>query len=117
MFLLDGVVARYLFVPLAEAVVFCHAGLVHPLTNASFLRLADCNLLKAKHLETESEKTIFGPSATRGSKKGFRVSFENAYSGLLTSLVAHRKLFIPAFLGACLCGVFLVPWLGQDFFS
>jgi multidrug efflux pump subunit AcrB len=43
-------------------------------------------------------------------------SIRNAYSKLLASLVAHRKLFIPAFLGTCLCGVFLVPWLGQDFF-
>ena len=23
---------------------------------------------------------------------------------------------MPGFLGLCLCGLFLVPWLGQDFF-
>jgi multidrug efflux pump subunit AcrB len=30
--------------------------------------------------------------------------------------VLNRKLFVPAFLGICLCGFLLVPWLGQDFF-
>jgi multidrug efflux pump subunit AcrB len=35
---------------------------------------------------------------------------------LLTGLLANRKLFVPGFLGLCLCGFLLVPWLGQDFF-
>src|SRR3984957_15073495 len=70
-------------------------------------------LLKAKHHEP-NPKNIFA-RLQHGFEKGFE-SVRNGYSGLLTSLVAHRKLFIPAFLGACLCGVFLVPWLGQDFF-
>src|ERR1700722_10659097 len=70
-------------------------------------------LLKAKHHEP-NPKNIFA-RLQHGFEKGFE-SVRNGYSGLLSSLVAHRKLFIPAFLGACLCGVFLVPWLGQDFF-
>src|ERR1700722_13285402 len=70
-------------------------------------------LLKAKHHEP-NPKNIFA-RLQHGFEKGFE-SVRNGYSGLLTSLVAHRKLFIPAFLGACLCGIFLVPWLGQDFF-
>ena len=35
---------------------------------------------------------------------------------LLTRLVFHRKLFIPIFLGLCLCAGILIPFLGQDFF-
>jgi multidrug efflux pump subunit AcrB len=35
---------------------------------------------------------------------------------LLTRLVTHRKIFIPAFLGLCLSVFLLAPWLGQDFF-
>jgi len=110
MFLLDGV-ARYLFVPLAEAVVFAMLA-SYPLSRTLVPTLA-MYLLKAKRHEP-NPKNIFA-RLQHGFEKGFE-SVRNAYSGLLTSLVAHRKLFIPAFLGACLCGVFLVPWLGQDFF-
>jgi multidrug efflux pump subunit AcrB len=110
MFLLDGV-ARYLFVPLAEAVVF--AMLASYVLSRTLVPTLAMYLLKAKRHEPNPQN-IFA-RLQQGFEKGFE-SVRNAYSGLLTSLVAHRKLFIPAFLGACLCGVFLVPWLGQDFF-
>ena len=110
MFLLDGV-ARYLFVPLAEAVVF--AMLASYVLSRTLVPTLAMYLLKTKRHEP-NPKNIFA-RLQYGFEKGFE-SVRNAYSGLLTGLVAHRKLFIPAFLGACLCGVFLVPWLGQDFF-
>ncbi len=110
MFLLDGV-ARYLFVPLAEAVVF--AMLASYILSRTLVPTLAMYLLKAKHHEPNL-KNLFA-RLQYGFEKGFD-SVRNAYSGLLTSLVDHRKLFIPAFLGTCLCGVFLVPWLGQDFF-
>ena len=110
MFLLDGV-ARYLFVPLAESVVF--AMLASYVLSRTLVPTLAMYLLKARSHEP-NQKNIFA-RLQHGFEKGFE-SLRNAYSGLLTSLVAHRKLFIPAFLGACLCGVFLVPWLGQDFF-
>src|ERR1700730_12004342 len=110
MFLLDGV-ARYLFVPLAEAVVF--AMLASYVLSRTLVPTLAMYLLKAKHHEP-NPKNIFA-RLQHGFEKGFE-SVRTAYNGLLTGLVAHRRLFIPAFLGACLCGVFLVPWLGQDFF-
>jgi multidrug efflux pump subunit AcrB len=110
MFLLTGV-ARYLFVPLAEAVVF--AMLASYVLSRTLVPTLAMYLLKAKHHEP-NPKNIF-PRLQHGFETGFE-SVRNAYHGLLTRLVAHRKLFIPAFLGACLCGAFLVPWLGQDFF-
>ena len=110
MFLLDGV-ARYLFVPLAEAVVF--AMLASYVLSRTLVPTLAMYLLKARSHEPK-QKNIFA-RLQHGFEKGFE-SLRNAYSGLLTSLVAHRRLFIPAFFGACLCGVFLVPWLGQDFF-
>jgi multidrug efflux pump subunit AcrB len=110
MFLLDGV-ARYLFVPLAESVVF--AMLASYVLSRTLVPTLAMYLLKARSHEP-NQKNIFA-RLQHGFEKGFE-SLRNAYSGLLTSLVAHRKLFIPTFLGACLCGVFLVPWLGQDFF-
>ena len=110
MFLLDGV-ARYLFVPLAEAVVF--AMLASYVLSRTLVPTLAMYLLKARSHEP-NQKNIFA-RLQHGFEKGFE-SLRNAYSGLLTRLVAHRKLFISAFFGACLCGVFLVPWLGQDFF-
>ena len=110
MFLLDGV-ARYLFVPLAESVVF--AMLASYVLSRTLVPTLAMYLLKARSHEP-NQKNVFA-RLQYGFEKGFE-SLRNAYSGLLSSLVAHRKLFIPAFLGACLCGVFLVPWLGQDFF-
>jgi multidrug efflux pump subunit AcrB len=110
MFLLSGV-ARYLFVPLAEAVVF--AMLASYVLSRTLVPTLAMYLLKAKHHEPDP-RNIFARL-----QQGFETGFDwvrNAYRGLLTNLVARRKLFIPAFLGACLCGGFLVPWLGQDFF-
>jgi multidrug efflux pump subunit AcrB len=110
MFLLDGV-ARYLFVPLAEAVVF--AMLASYVLSRTLVPTLAMYLLKTSNHEP-NQKNIFA-RLQHGFEKGFE-SIRNAYSELLASLVAHRKLFIPAFLGTCLCGVLLVPWLGQDFF-
>ena len=110
MFLLDGV-ARYLFVPLAEAVVF--AMLASYVLSRTLVPTLAMYLLMAKR-HGPNPQNIFA-RLQHGFEKGFE-SVRNAYSGLLTRLVVHRKRFVPAFLGACLCGVFLVPWLGQDFF-
>ena len=110
MFLLDGV-ARYLFVPLAEAVVF--AMLASYVLSRTLVPTLAMYLLQAKHHEP-NPTNIFG-RLQRGFEAGFE-SVRNAYRGLLTTLVARRKLFIPAFLGVCLFGGVLVPWLGQDFF-
>ena len=110
MFLLTGV-ARYLFVPLAEAVVF--AMLASYVLSRTLVPTLAMYLLKAKHHEP-NPKNVFA-RLQLAFETGFE-SVRNAYRGLLTSFVAHRRLFIPAFLGACLCGAFLVPWLGQDFF-
>jgi multidrug efflux pump subunit AcrB len=52
-------------------------------------------------------------------QKRFEKGFErlrNSYRGVLTQSVEARRVFIPAFLGICLCAFLLVPWLGQDFF-
>jgi multidrug efflux pump subunit AcrB len=52
-------------------------------------------------------------------QKGFEAAFDHVrgfYHDLLTKFVVHRKIFIPVFLGLCLCTFLLVPWLGQDFF-
>src|SRR5215469_14615583 len=110
MFLLTGV-ARYLFVPLAEAVVF--AMLASYVLSRTLVPTLAMYLLKAKHHEP-NPTNIFG-RLQRGFEAGFE-SVRNAYRGLLTILLATRKFFVPGFLGLCLGGFLLLPWLGQDFF-
>ena len=62
--------------------------------------------------------------SARALARHSRVHFErvfdrlrNAYRALLTRVVHRRAVFIPAFLLGCVAiFVFLLPWLGQDFF-
>ena len=111
MFLLGGV-ARYLFVPLAEAVVF--AMIASYILSRTLVPTMALYLLRAKHHDdrpTRNPFTLF--------QRGFERHFERLrgnYQGLLSRLVARRLLFIPVFLGACLLAFLLVPWLGEDFF-
>ncbi|MBV9873440.1 MAG: efflux RND transporter permease subunit [Verrucomicrobia bacterium] len=110
MFLLTGV-ARYLFVPLAEAVVF--AMLASYVLSRTLVPTLAMYLLKT-HGHGSQSSSIFAKI-----QRSFEAGFErvrNAYSGLLTALLRNRKLFLPGFLGLCLAGFLLLPWLGQNFF-
>lgn len=110
MFLLDGV-ARYLFVPLAEAVVF--AMLASYVLSRTLVPTLATYLLKAKGHRSAS------PNLFDRIQRAFERGFEQVravYQSLLTGLLANRKLFIPGFLSLCLGGFLLLPWLGQDFF-
>jgi multidrug efflux pump subunit AcrB len=111
MFFLSGV-ARYLFVPLAEAVVF--AMLASYLLSRTVVPTLAMYLLKAKQR---------GPATLRNPLVRFQRAFErgferlrNAYYSLLKALVDRRALFVPVFLLTCAAAFLLVPWLGQDFF-
>jgi multidrug efflux pump subunit AcrB len=111
MFFLSGV-ARYLFVPLAEAVVF--AMLASYILSRTLVPTLAMYLLKAKQR---------GGGSSRNPLVRFQQAFErgferlrNAYHALLTALVHRRALFIPTFLATCAAAFLLVPWLGQDFF-
>jgi multidrug efflux pump subunit AcrB len=111
MFLLSGV-ARYLFVPLAEAVVF--AMLASYILSRTLVPTLAMYLLKAKQHDLASS-----PNPLVRFQLAFERGFErlrNAYHALLTTLVHRRLLFVPVFLLACAVAFLLVPWLGQDFF-
>jgi multidrug efflux pump subunit AcrB len=111
MFFLSGV-ARYLFVPLAESVVFAMLA-SYILSRTLVPTLAMYLLNRREH----SEKALRNPFVRfqRAFENGFE-KVRNNYRRLLESVVSHRKVFIPAFLLACLSVFLLVPWLGQDFF-
>jgi multidrug efflux pump subunit AcrB len=115
MFLLAGV-ARYLFVPLAEAVVF--AMLASYLLSRTLVPTLAMYLFKP-HVHEEHPR----PPAAWNIPARVQLSFErllermrNSFRGMLAICVAHRGLFIPLFLLACAATFLLAPWLGQDFF-
>src|SRR5580765_6130632 len=111
MFLLSGV-ARYLFVPLAEAVVF--AMLASYFLSRTLVPTMALYLLKPKdhHAATSRNPFVrFQDSFERGFE-GLRLGYQR----LLTTLVHRRFMFVPVFLLLCLSAWALVPWLGENFF-
>ncbi|HXO37332.1 MAG TPA: efflux RND transporter permease subunit, partial [Candidatus Acidoferrum sp.] len=115
MFLLTGV-ARYLFVPLAEAVVF--AMLASYLLSRTLVPTMAKYFLKAHTQENEHEAGSSKNPLVR-FQAWFEHGFENirsAYRGLLETLIDHRRVFVGGFLLACFLSFALYPWLGQDFF-
>jgi multidrug efflux pump subunit AcrB len=111
MFLLQGV-ARYLFMPLAEAVVF--AMLASYFLSRTLVPTMAMYLLRPKaHAATRSRNPLV--IFQRGFERGFERT-RHAYRDLLTLLVRRRGVFIPGFLACCLALFALGPWLGQDFF-
>jgi multidrug efflux pump subunit AcrB len=111
MFLLNGV-ARYLFVPLAEAVVF--AMLASYVLSRTLVPTMALYLLRPKtHGEGRSRNPLVR------LQQGFEHGFEHlrrAYHGALVVLVRRRGVFLPVFLLGCVSVFVLLPWLGQDFF-
>jgi CzcA family heavy metal efflux pump len=111
MFFLGGV-ARFLFVPLAEAVVF--AMLASYLLSRTLVPTLAMYLLRAKEHGDDAAKGIFAHF-----QQGFERIFDRVrerYHSLLQGLVFRRRIFIPSFLGLCLAAFILVPFLGEDFF-
>ncbi|HEX4230251.1 MAG TPA: efflux RND transporter permease subunit [Bryobacteraceae bacterium] len=111
MFFLSGV-ARYLFVPLAEAVMF--AMLASYVLSRTLVPTLAMYLLRAKEHVSRRTHNPF---------KLFQRAFERAfeavradYQALLTTMVYRRSIFVPVFLLVCLSAAALVPSLGQDFF-
>ena len=116
MFFLTGV-ARYLFVPLAEAVVFAML--------ASYLLSRTLVPTMAKYLlRTEDTELGEGRTGSRNPLVRMQVRFEHAferfregYHRFLGLCLHHRSWFLGGFFAACLASLlFLTPWLGRDFF-
>lgn len=116
MFFLTGV-ARYLFVPLAEAVVF--AMLASYLLSRTLIPTLVMYLLK-NYVHDHGEQD---PERKRGFFKrfarGFQVRFDrlrNSYVQTLEWCLEHRQMVIGCFLAFCLVSLGLVFFLGEDFF-
>src|SRR5262252_4276468 len=102
MFFLTGV-ARYLFVPMAEAVVF--AMLASYVLSRTLVPTMAKYLLKAQHHHVEPG----------WFDRGF-ARFRDAYRRFLAGVLENRGVFATVFLAACVASLVLVRWVGQDFF-
>ena len=110
MFFLAGV-SKFLFVPLAEAVVFAML--------ASYFFSRTIVPTMALYLLRSGERNPGQRSFLSRVQAGFERGFERLrlfYQLLLTTVVHQRAVFIPAFLLICLSAFLLMPWLGQNFF-
>ncbi len=116
MFLLSGV-ARYLFMPLAEAVVF--AMLASYLLSRTVVPTMARYLLH-EHDAAEMERRKSSRNPLTQFYLAFETRFEqmrHGYTRILTVCVDHAGLFLILFVAFAAASVLLLtPWLGQDFF-
>ena len=113
MFFLTGV-ARYLFVPLAEAVVF--AMLASYVLSRTLVPTLAMYMLKVDgHHASEPGAWNLPARFQKAFERGFN-RFRDEYRRYLEACVRHRAWFMPAFMAVCAATFLLAPWLGQDFF-
>ena len=110
MFFLAGV-SKFLFVPLAEAVVF--AMLASYFFSRTIVPTMALYLLRSG--EHRPGQSSFLSRVQASFERGFE-RLRLSYQLLLTAAVHRQAMFIPAFLLICLSAFLLVPWLGQNFF-
>jgi CzcA family heavy metal efflux pump len=115
MFFLNGV-ARFLFVPMAEAVIF--AMISSFILSRTLVPTMAKFLLKPHALgEHEHESQARGPLGR--FQRGFEARFEKVragYHGLLELALTHRRAFVTGFLSFVVISFGLVPFLGRNFF-
>lgn len=110
MFFLSGV-AKYLFAPFAEAVIFAMLA-SYVLSRTLVPTMA--NYLLHKHGELEQKSFITG---IHNRFEHYFDRFRLRYELLLTWVLENSKLFIFYFLGFLLLSIVLItPWLGSNFF-
>jgi multidrug efflux pump subunit AcrB len=114
MFLLSGV-ARFLFLPLAKAVVF--AMLASYVLSRTIVPTMAKYLLKNQRAHDENAP-MRNPFVRfqRRFEAGFE-RFREAYHRLLVAILDHRRAFLAGFFAACPASLaIIVPFLGQNFF-
>ncbi|PBC06287.1 efflux RND transporter permease subunit [Mesorhizobium sp. WSM3860] len=115
MFFLDGI-ARFLFVPMAEAVMF--AMISSFILSRTFVPTL-CNYLLKPHVDHggHGKPRSYNPLVL--FQRGFEATFERirvGYHSLLELVLGRRVVFVAGFM-ACVMGSFLLtPYLGRNFF-
>ena len=114
MFFLEGV-SRFLFVPMAEAVMFAMAS-SFILSRSLVPTMA--NYLLKPHVAGEAHAPASRNLLVR-FQQGFERRFERirkAYKDLLVLAVSHSRVFMTGFMAIVLLSFLLVPMLGSNFF-
>ncbi len=111
MFFLTGV-AKFLFVPLAEAVSF--AMLASYLLSRTLIPTLVMYIMRGHEHRAEAPKSALG-RFQRGFERKFE-EFRRGYEQLLETTIEHRGLFVACFLAFCLLSLGLFFFLGEDFF-
>jgi multidrug efflux pump subunit AcrB len=116
MFSLSGV-ARYLFVPLAEAVMF--AVIASYVLSRTLVPTMIMWFERRRHERAAATHAPFwiGPlvALQQNFEKAFN-RFRAAYADLLGKVLRRRAAFAVGFLSFCVATWLLVPFLGQNFF-
>jgi multidrug efflux pump subunit AcrB len=118
MFFLSGV-ARFLFVPMAESVIFAMI--------FSFLLSRTLVPTMAKYLLRMHVERVGGANGEPPRSKNPLVRFQHGfeerftrmragYHGLLALAIEHRRLFVAGFVGFIAISFLLAPFLGRNFF-
>jgi CzcA family heavy metal efflux pump len=120
MFFLQGI-ARFLFVPMAEAVIF--AMICSFILSRTLVPTMSKYLLKphAPSVDEHGHAVHQAPSRNPlvNFQRGFERRFENFRSGyieLLKLALLHRKVFVTGFLLFIAASFLLSPFLGRNFF-
>ena len=112
MFFLTGV-ARYLFVPMAEAVVF--AMLASYLLSRTLIPTMVMYLLRGHEEDSHKAPTTFFGRLQAGFDRWFG-ELRDSYRAVLESVMQHRRIFVAAFLAVCVLSGGLTFFIGRDFF-
>jgi CzcA family heavy metal efflux pump len=113
MFFLTGI-ARYLFVPLAEAVIFAMLA-SYFLSRTLVPTLAKYWLQKHSAPDHTAENTSWLDRLHGAFNRGFHAMRQD-YQLALNRVIGRRKLFLFAAIVVVGLSSLLVPWLGRDFF-
>ena len=108
MFFLTGV-ARFLFVPLAEAVSF--AMLASYLLSRTLIPTLVMYIMRGHEHRAAGPKTLLG-RFQRGFEREFE-DFRRGYQSLLETTLEHRGIFVAFFLPFCLLSLGLLAFLGR----
>ncbi len=120
MFFLSGV-ARFLFVPMAESVMF--AMVCSFLLSRTLVPTMAKYLLRAHAAHVDEHDNVIGPPPSRNPLVRFQRAFEAlfvrlraGYHDLLALAIEHRRLFVGGFIGVIAVSFLLAPFLGRNFF-
>jgi multidrug efflux pump subunit AcrB len=118
MFFLSGV-ARFLFVPMAESVMF--AMVFSFLLSRTLVPTMAKYLLRmhVRHTEGKDSEPPTSKNPLVRFQRGFEAAFARLRAGyheLLALAIEHRRLFVGGFAGFIAVSFLLAPFLGRNFF-